>query len=141
MQIQEYRIKPLRGLLADIARSKLGFSMATACLKLLTQMQETNLLEAVPAGGGYALPCVCWHLDCCACWSADMGFASLRNAVFNAVDVSYEQPPSPPTTTGARASTNMPHAHASCPCLLLAAFCWFAGCVDCEFTISFTGCP
>ena len=56
-----------------------------------------------------------------------MGFASLRTAIYNATDVSYGQPPSPPTT-GARASTNMPHVHASCPCLLLAvACCWFAG--------------
>ena len=71
-----------------------------------------------------------------------MGFASLRNAVHNATDVSFVQPP--PPAMGARASTNMPHAHASCPCTARACCSLpVAGllvvCVDYEFTISFTG--
>jgi hypothetical protein len=57
-------------------------------------------------------------------WGAELGIVRLRNAVFNAVDVSYEPPPSPPTTTGARASTNMP-APGICDLPVPAARCLY----------------
>ena len=137
MQIQGHRIKLLEGLLADIAKSKLSFSMATACCKILGQMQQSHLLKAVPAGTH--CPVCVGTLIVVPGWGEDMGFASLRNAVHIATDVSYVQPPSPPTT-GARASTNMPHAHARpCACCSLPVVGLLVVTVDCEFTISFTG--
>ena len=112
MQIQGHRVKLLEGLLADIVRSKLSFSMATACVNIVAHMEAKELLAAVPPGKHCPVLCV-GTLIVVSGWGAELGFVSLRNAVFNAVDVSYEPPPSPPTTTGARASTNMP---APCIC-------------------------
>ena len=96
----------------DIVRSKLSFSMATACVNIVAHMEAKELLAAVPPGKHCPVLCV-GTLIVVSGWGAELGFVSLRNAVFNAVDVTYEPPPSPPTTTGARASTNMP---ARCIC-------------------------
>jgi hypothetical protein len=50
VQIQGHRLKLLEGLLADIVRSKLSFSMATACVKIVAHMEAKELLAAVPQG-------------------------------------------------------------------------------------------
>ena len=86
-------------------------------------MESEGLLAAVPQGKHCPVLCV-GTLIVVSGWGAALGFEKLKAAIFDSVDVSYVQPPSPPPTTGAGASTTgiMPHAHA-------AACCWFPGCI------------
>jgi hypothetical protein len=123
VQIRGLRDKLLEGVLADIVASKFCFSMATACVEIVRRMESEGLLAAVPQGKHCPVLCV-GTLIVVSRWGAALGFEKLKAAIFDSTDVSYVQPPSPPPTTGAGASTTgiMPHAHA-------AACCWFPGCI------------